>query len=207
MAQINRRRLLDTSLAVVILAGVSGYAYTQYRQINQALVVDPTTSNEGSVAHGSASGVGFTLSVGQANQLAEQLFGKVAVKSTEPVVEDIPETTLNLSLQAVFFSSDTNGAAASIALNSQPAKYYRVGDKVQNNVVIKGIKPTSVTLSRNGELEVLSISRNKSDGASSSQQHYSAHSPGRFSATGVNPREAEIRKKLQALRSRFNQRN
>ncbi|MCX4029997.1 hypothetical protein H0A36_01990 [Endozoicomonas sp. SM1973] len=207
MAQINRRRLLDTSLAVVILAGVSGYAYTQYRQVNQTLAVGSTTSMTVKSTQGSGVDADSALSTGQVSQLAEQLFGKVVeIKESEPVVEDIPETTLNLSLQAVFFSSDPSSAAASVALNSQPAKYYRVGDKIQNNVVVKGIKPTSITLLRNGELEVLSIARNKSDGVSS-PQHYDTHSPSRFSAMGVNPREAEIRKKLQALRSRFNQRN
>ena len=98
--------------------------------------------------------------VNTARILATELFG--SSDSTEELasIEDLQETTLSLTLEGTFVSSE--GRSHSVAFISNrdsrgTAREYRVGDSVASYAAIEEIHPRFVVIARAGERELLTF--------------------------------------------------
>lgn len=89
-----------------------------------------------------------------AQQYAEQisaaeLFGRA------PNQNNLPETTLQLTLRAVFAASDAKQASAVIETSDGHAQVIKVGANMNGAAVLQEVHGNRVVLSRNGVLETL----------------------------------------------------
>ena len=82
------------------------------------------------------------------------LFGLVA-KTASSVVQDAPETRLNLELQGIFISENAADSSAIIAEKSKSGRLFRVGDKLPGNAYLHAVRPDHILLRRGSRLEKL----------------------------------------------------
>jgi general secretion pathway protein C len=112
----------------------------------------------------------------QRNTLSEQelgnkiarlhLFGHAEEPELAPVVlEDAPDTRLNLTLRGVL-AADESESLAIIAAGGNNERFYHVGDGVSGNAVITAIYPDRVMLLRDGQHEALRLPKSKGASAS-----------------------------------------
>jgi general secretion pathway protein C len=91
------------------------------------------------------------------------LFGEVAKappKPPPPAPTRAPETRLNLNLVGIFFSDNSRLAVALIAASDNTGvRGYRVGDPLPGGATLEQVYADRVVLSRNGQLETLSLPR------------------------------------------------
>jgi type II secretion system protein C len=88
--------------------------------------------------------------------VSANLFGDPTPAPKAQVAAYAPKTTLNLSLQGVFWASETKLARAIIAVGKKKAELYSVGENIRGaNASIKEIRPDEVLLDRNGATESL----------------------------------------------------
>ena len=80
---------------------------------------------------------------------AAELFGHAANQG------NLPETTLQLTLRAVFAASDAKQASAVIETSDGHAQVLKVGANVNGSAVLQEVHGNRVVLSRNGVLETL----------------------------------------------------
>ncbi len=71
------------------------------------------------------------------------------------IVEDAPETQLNLRLIGIITSTDEAGGSARIVTANNAAQSFRPGDTIQQGVVLERILQDRVVLTRNGVNEIL----------------------------------------------------
>lgn len=82
------------------------------------------------------------------------LFQKPQVAAS--VSADAPDTSLQLRLDGVFASSDTQRSGAIISEQGQPnGKLYGVGQSVTGGAILQAVLPDRVVLVRNGNQEIL----------------------------------------------------
>ncbi|WP_211828712.1 type II secretion system protein N [Kistimonas asteriae] len=79
-------------------------------------------------------------------------------EDSAPVQDELPDTELKLTLDAVFYSGEQQGAAALISGSDQSGLYH-VGDRLAQGIVLKAIAPNVVTIEREGRLENIRFSR------------------------------------------------
>lgn len=101
--------------------------------------------------------------------------GKLFGEQLEPVAgEAEQETTLNVRLLGVLYSSNSDAAKASIVdRNGGEAKWYKVGEEVLSGTVLELVEPDYVVLMRSGREEILRFdkpSANLSDGSAAGAQ-------------------------------------
>ncbi len=96
-----------------------------------------------------------------ANKISQwHLFGKYEVQKPKPkpkLVEDAPETRLNLKLRGVFASEDKSQARAIIADAKGVDDSYAIGDEVPGGAILSDIFADKVILERNGQFETLKL--------------------------------------------------
>lgn len=87
-----------------------------------------------------------------------QLFGQTSV-TNKPVVDttpqNLPTTSLNLTLRGVVYHEDPNLSLAMIQIANKTTKKYRVGEFVQPQVKLHAIHSRKVVLFRHGQYETL----------------------------------------------------
>ena len=76
-------------------------------------------------------------------------------------IDKAPDTRLNLTLLGILAADQDKGSRALIADGGGEEKPYSVGDKVPGGVNLQSIFPDRVILSRNGQLEVLRLDKDK----------------------------------------------
>ena len=94
--------------------------------------------------------------------LTTELFGSSAATEQRAPVEDLKETTLNLSLEGTLVAADSaSGSKALISSKDRrgEAKKYREGDAVASFAAIEEIHSSFVVISRGGEREMLRFKR------------------------------------------------
>ena len=69
----------------------------------------------------------------------------------------LPKTQLNLTLEGIFFTKNSQQSQAIIAVPGQAAKVYRQGQAVPGGAVIKEILVQGVVLQLGGELQLLPL--------------------------------------------------
>ena len=79
---------------------------------------------------------------------------------TVPAIEDIPDTTLNLTLMGVFASEDPSVAAALIKVSGQSPKYFRMGAEVVPGATLEIVAADGITLRSAQAYEKLMFARN-----------------------------------------------
>ena len=78
-----------------------------------------------------------------------ELFGKNSAANA------LPSTPLHLTLLASFTHPDIARSSAIIGQPDEPARRIRVGERIRNGIVLSGVFPKHVTLTRNNRSEVL----------------------------------------------------
>ncbi|WP_304639753.1 type II secretion system protein GspC [Pseudomonas sp.] len=96
-------------------------------------------------------------SVGGFRQLAA--LSVLGASAAQPVVVNVPDTTLSWALKGVLSDPDSTRSFAILAPQGQREKLYRVGDALPGNVRLEQILPDQVILARDGKLETLRLKR------------------------------------------------
>ena len=81
---------------------------------------------------------------------AAELFGHNASQNA-----NLPQTTLQVTLRAIFAASDPKAASAVIESNDGRTQVIKVGGTVDGSTTLQAVHPNRVVLLRNGELETL----------------------------------------------------
>ncbi len=80
------------------------------------------------------------------------LFGKETVKQVQA-----PKTTLRLKLIGIISSTNDNQARVIIEDSSRKQLFYKVGDKIKNNVTVKSIHPNHIVIMHNSREEIVQL--------------------------------------------------
>ena len=119
-------------------------------------VVGPTDQNNGSTITQRANPQ--VREVNTARILATELFGSSDQAQELSALENLQETTLNLTLEGTFVASDDQSHSSAFISNRDSrgtAREYRIGDAVASFAQIEEIHPRFVVISRAGERELL----------------------------------------------------
>ncbi|MBL1259096.1 MAG: type II secretion system protein GspC [Thiotrichaceae bacterium] len=108
------------------------------------------------------------ISSGGWNIARWSLFGKENQHAPAALVvqQDIPQTTLKLTLRGVFVAD--GGGGAIIAEANGKERYYPVNARISGGVILAEVHPTKVVLKRNNTLEILELPKESIKTASSS---------------------------------------
>ena len=121
-------------------------------------VVGPTDRND--VSTFTQSDNSQVRKVNTARILATELFGSSDLAQELSSLENLQETTLNLTLEGTFVASDDRSHSTAYISNRDSrgtAREYRVGDTVASFAEIAEIHPRFVVISRAGEHELLTF--------------------------------------------------
>lgn len=143
----------------------------------------------------------LNISVQQASQATSQVdssmigqrnfFGFADAKPAI-VIDELPETQLELTLSGVFTALKESNAGAIIVDDKNQSKHYAVGDSLPGNAVLKSIHKNKVVITRNGIFETLYFADLQKDN--------DGKPTGR--AISISPDQAKERR--QAIRDRIN---
>ena len=121
-------------------------------------VVGPTERTEASAFTQSPNSQG--REVNTARILATELFGSSDTVQDTASIENLQETTLSLTLEGTFVSSDDRSYSIAFISNRDSranAREYRIGDAVASFAEIEEIHPRFVVIARAGERELLTF--------------------------------------------------
>lgn len=121
-------------------------------------VVGPTERRDASAL--TQSTISQVNKVNTARILATELFGSSDAAQAPASIENLQETTLSLTLEATFVSSDDHSHSRAFISNRDSrgnAREYLVGDAVASFAEIEEIHPRFVVISRAGERELLTF--------------------------------------------------
>lgn len=138
-----------------------------------------------------------------------ELFGRAAA-------DNLPETSLQLTLRAVFTASDSRNATAVVETPDGKTQIIRVGASVGGDATLQEVHPNRIVLARNGALETLmfpapqdsselSIAQNSSMQNGTPPAAGADAGPGGNVPPGASPDEikrAAILQRLEELRAR-----
>ena len=124
--------------------------------------------------------------------ISERHFFGIANAKPEIIVEDLPETKLELILRGAFTANQESNAGAIIEDDKRNSKHYAIGDTLPGDAVLQSIHANKVVLTRNGIFETLYFPEaKKTDGG--------------FSATSIVPlNKQESSERRKAIRERIN---
>lgn len=121
-------------------------------------VVGPTDRTEASVFTQNPNSL--AREVNTARILGTELFGSSDSTQDTASIENLQETTLSLTLEGTFVSSDDHSYSIAFISNRDRrgnAREYRIGDAVASFAEIEEIHPRFVVISRAGERELLTF--------------------------------------------------
>lgn len=96
------------------------------------------------------------------NIVAANLFGN---PNPPKIVQNAPQTTLDLTLQGILWASDNSLARAIIMSGKKKSGLYSIGEEIKGaGVSVKEIRDNEVLLNRNGAVESLPLIKNKTSG-------------------------------------------
>jgi type II secretory pathway component PulC len=126
------------------------------------------------------------------NGIGERHFFGVANAKPVIVIDELPETKLELILRGAFTAQNESNAGAIIEDDKKKSQHYAIGDTLPGNAVLKSIHENKVVLTRNGIFETLYFPET---------QKGDKNLPN-FSLDSQSPAEREERRK--AIRERIN---
>jgi general secretion pathway protein C len=87
------------------------------------------------------------------------LFGKLQAISTTATtdVQTLPQTHLDLKLHGIYYSSDHHTSLAMIADSPGKTNLYHTNESLPGGAILHEIHEKHVTLSRNGQIEILNL--------------------------------------------------
>lgn len=138
-------------------------------------------------------------SSGNENQIPQwHLFGdvmQVVVEAPKPQV-DLPETNLKLTLRGVIAAEDPGVARAIVADSSGKENFYKIGDRLPGNAVLKEVHGDRIVIQRGSRYETLKLPKEQLDlatapSSSRSQPSAASRNTGRSPASSSNNRPIE----------------
>lgn len=105
------------------------------------------------------SAAGVLRPAGSAGQQIPQwhLFGEAAVEVPSSAPEELPETSLQLTLRGVIAAPDERLARAIVADPAGKDNFYKVGDTLPGNVTLREIHGDRIVIQRGGRYETLTL--------------------------------------------------
>ena len=126
------------------------------------------------------------------NGIGERHFFGIANAKPEIIIDELPETKLELILRGAFTAQNESNAGAIIEDDKKKSQHYAIGDTLPGDAILKSIHKNKVVLTRNGIFETLYFPE---------IQKTDKNSPS-FSIQSQSPQERDERRK--AIRERIN---
>ena len=124
--------------------------------------------------------------------IGERHFFGVANAKPEIIIDELPETKLELILRGAFTAQQDSNAGAIIEDDKRNSQHYAIGDTLPGDAILKSVHENKVVLTRNGIFETLYFPE---------VQKADKNAPN-FSIISQSPQEKEERRK--AIRERIN---
>ncbi len=150
---------LSKLLSVIInimLAAILGYSAIQLFFLFYTVPLN--TQIKGKNFHPQIHQSGFSQpTINISTLLSALLFGKPKINHSQMTGQKKtpPETKLNLKLQGIYYSSNSQTSRAMIAAKNGKSAAYHIGQSLPNGVILHEIYPKKVILLRNGRYETL----------------------------------------------------
>ena len=192
-------------LATILTGGLVGLAYLDYAKLNQQPPKIPSTQKIVKTERLLEKGLASSINI-------SNLFGN-AKTQTSPVIAELPETHLNLTLMGTFTHQESSSQSALISTQKGAAVRYYLAEEVAPGTKIITIEPGIVTLRRNGQDEILKLPllSDKRERAPTVSQHLPQPTSANIipSATGrthqnsqvANERKSRLKARLEKLRT------
>jgi len=137
------------------------------------------------------------------SSIGDRHFFGEAREAPELVVDNLPETKLELTLRGAFAANDSSLAGAIILDDRQVANHYIIGDELPGDAVLKGIYPDRVVLSRSGIFETLYFPEDE-NGTTGMNTRKASKPPTEQDSlsTEAKQRRDAIRERIKQLRGR-----
>lgn len=149
------------ALGVVLLAVMASRLTWQIVAPDQTVI----TSRVEPVANGQAGNSQISWAAQGREIAAREFFGEVIIEAAapEPVAVEAPETSLNLTLQAIMATGSGQGFAI-ISQRSGAGEVFNVGDDLFGQATLESVFADRVIINRRGQLETLSYEELESSG-------------------------------------------
>ncbi len=160
-------------------------------------------------------GGGAPVAVADVNtaQIGERNFFGLAGKDGPVIqVDNLPETTLQLTLRGAFMATTSSIGGAIIEDEAKQAAHYTVGDELPGDAELKGVYADRIVLSRNGVLETLyfpsddnasvGIGTRLPPGTSTTGSGPASRSSINLSPIEAEERRKAVRERIQKLRNK-----
>lgn len=151
--------LCGVSMAELTWWGVAGFPLNQHVAVYQPVVERASTTNT-TVAAASLSPLAALHLFGTVDRLPPVV--KAAPVAPQPTVA--VDTSLNLTLKGIFFTSGAGEGRALIAEGRGNEEVYQIGDTIAGQAIVYAIAADHVVLDRNGQLERLSLPQQSDSG-------------------------------------------
>ena len=89
------------------------------------------------------------------NGIGERHFFGIANAKPEIIIDELPETKLELILRGAFTAQNERNAGAIIEDDKKKSEHYAIGDTLPGDAILKSIHENKVVLIRNGIFETL----------------------------------------------------
>jgi len=151
--------------------------------------------------------INFQISAGETptnninpQDIGQRNFFGLAQAAPSIIVEDLPETKLELKLRGAFTAVDNANAGAIIEDDRKVAHHYAIGDEVPGDATLRAIYADRVVLARNGLLETLYFPDEIDTSGINTRRNINA------SDSGTNSVDSEANKQRRdAIRDRIRQ--
>ena len=155
--------------------------------------------------------INFQISAGETptntinpEDIGQRNFFGLAQAAPSIIVEDLPETKLELKLRGAFTAVDKANAGAIIEDDRKVAHHYAIGDEVPGDATLRAIYADRVVLARNGLLETLYFPDEIDTSGINTRRNINASNGGANSADSEanKQRRDAIRDRIRQLRGR-----
>jgi general secretion pathway protein C len=163
---------LSKLLSVIInimLAAILGYSTIQLFFLFYTVPLN--TQIPGKIFHQEIQSEFSPPIINTSTLLSALLFGKPKINHSQMTGQKKtpPETKLNLKLQGIYYSSNSQTSRAMIAAKNGKSAAYHIGQSLPNGVILHEISPKNVILLRNGRYETLRFLNKRKKSSDKSQ--------------------------------------
>ena len=144
-----------TLCAVIFVAAQVNHAY-QISSDSKATPVEllPTAAHKTAPAGSTTNQLPWLLNENRLISLAP--FGKIKAEDLLPSdYTELPDSSLEVRIAGTFTHQDRSRASALLSINGEAQKYHRVGDEIEDGIILYDVTNTGVVFQRNEEFEKL----------------------------------------------------